>query len=206
MTRDEALAKVRVNGCNLDDLPDCFKRDYRVVLTAIKNYSGSLEYADSSLKNCKKFIILAVKKAGLCLQYADDKLKDDKDVVLAAVKTFDDALRFASPSILCDINFIYNCFPEEFPSTFVNECVGFDMIGVPEFNKYNFDKIIYINKANFICLFEFFMKKVESNTYPLVRYLFILNVIVSQKELKMDGCSFDRFEEIFQKKELIISN
>jgi hypothetical protein len=51
MDKKEALKIVQVDGLELEDLPDHFKKDKKIVLEAIKNDEAALEFAHDSLKN-----------------------------------------------------------------------------------------------------------------------------------------------------------
>ena len=50
MTREEALKLVQEDGWNLKNLPEEFKKDKEIVLAAVQQYGGALEYADESFK------------------------------------------------------------------------------------------------------------------------------------------------------------
>jgi len=51
MEKKEALKIVQRDGIELKNLPVHFKKDKEIVLLAVKQWGGVLQYADDSLKN-----------------------------------------------------------------------------------------------------------------------------------------------------------
>ena len=99
MSEDKALKKVQENGYELENLSDEFKKNKKIVITAVTNNGHALQYADDSLKKDKKFILEVVKIAGYSIKYADKKLKADKEVALAAIKQDVEALKYADKKL-----------------------------------------------------------------------------------------------------------
>ena len=62
-----------------------FKKDKKIVLAAVKQNCGVLEYADESLKKDKKIALAAVKQGDFALYLIDRSLKKDPDI-LAIIK------------------------------------------------------------------------------------------------------------------------
>ena len=56
-----------------------------MVLAAVTEYGGALQYASEELQNDKEVVMAAVTQSGHSLQYSSEELKNDKEVVLAAV-------------------------------------------------------------------------------------------------------------------------
>jgi hypothetical protein len=79
------LAAVKRNGGALKYAADKFKKDRKIVLTAVEQNGLALEYADK-FKEDRKIVLAAVKRNGLALKYAADKFKKDREIVLVAVK------------------------------------------------------------------------------------------------------------------------
>jgi len=61
------------------------KKDKSIVLEAIKNYGGALEYADASLKKDRSIVIAAIKSraggGGVAFKYADKSLQGDLELI-----------------------------------------------------------------------------------------------------------------------------
>ena len=99
MDKKKALEIVQASGWELQNLPDdSLKKDKEIVLAAVKQDGGALEFADDSLKKDKKIVLAAVKQWGGALQYADDIFKKDKDIVLEGAKTVGEALEYGDDS------------------------------------------------------------------------------------------------------------
>ena len=73
--------------------------DRALVLEAVKNDGGALEYASQDLKSDREVVLAAVKNFGSVLQYASEDLKSDRVVVLEAVKNDGMALEYASEAL-----------------------------------------------------------------------------------------------------------
>ena len=56
---------------------ESLKKDKEVVLEAVKQHGGALQYANESLKKDKEVVLEAVQQHGWTLQYADESLKKD---------------------------------------------------------------------------------------------------------------------------------
>ena len=101
-TEQSAINIVNINPELFKYLKKEFKNNEKVVLIAVKNYGGALEYAPE-FKNKKEVVLEAVQnKYGDPLKYASPDLKKDKDVVLAAVSKNGIALKYASPGLQND--------------------------------------------------------------------------------------------------------
>ena len=57
-----------------------------MVLAAVQNYGGALEYADDSLKADREVVLAAMEQNGYALEYADDSLKEDEGILEASGK------------------------------------------------------------------------------------------------------------------------
>ena len=103
MDKKKALEIVQASGWEFKNLPDdSLKKDKEIVLAAVKQDGGALQYADDSFKKDKEIVLIAVKNNGLALEYADDSLKKDKEIVLIAVKQYGTTLEYADDSLKKD--------------------------------------------------------------------------------------------------------
>jgi serine/threonine-protein kinase TTK/MPS1 len=84
-----------IQGKFLYYIPNKYKSDKDLVITAVTNNGLSLKYAHPILKKDKYIVLKAVQQNGLSLQYADISLLSDDNIVLQAVKNDGNALRFA---------------------------------------------------------------------------------------------------------------
>lgn len=103
--KQAALAKMRTNPRNFDDLPDKLKKDRDIVLEAVKNRVLKLSDVDVFLRGDREIVLEAIKNAydfDYSLQYAADNLKKDREVVLAAVKKNGSNIRFADDTLKKD--------------------------------------------------------------------------------------------------------
>ena len=73
-----------------------------IVLAAVQNNGGALEYASDELKADKEIVLAAVQNNGGALEYANDELKADKEIILAAIQSFGPAIKFASNELKAD--------------------------------------------------------------------------------------------------------
>jgi|TARA_Y100000294_G_C8548669_1_gene334296 hypothetical protein len=80
-----ALEVVSHEGWQLASL-DYFKRDKDIVLAAVSNFGGALEFADKTLKGNKQIVLAAVKNDGWSIKFANEYLKKDKDIIESAIK------------------------------------------------------------------------------------------------------------------------
>ncbi len=62
-----------------------FQNDKEIVLVAVNQEGGSLEFASEDLKNDKEVVMAAVEQDGLSLEYAGDLMKDNLEVVNKAI-------------------------------------------------------------------------------------------------------------------------
>ena len=99
--KEVVLAAVEQGGGFLQYADEKLKADEEIVLTALKN-GGTLHDADDKLKADKKFVLKAVKQSDIALRDADEKFKADKEIVLTAVKQFGDALQYADDKLKAD--------------------------------------------------------------------------------------------------------
>jgi hypothetical protein len=60
------------------------KEDREIVLEAVKNYGGALEYASENLKEDREIVLEAVKNDGSALKYASENLQEDRKIILEA--------------------------------------------------------------------------------------------------------------------------
>src|SRR3989338_4349086 len=108
----------------LDLVPDEFKKDREITLSAVKHSDNvfeqvvktsfhliddemviaalqrdgqALKYASQELKSNKKFVLKVVSKYGSALEFVDEKLKADIDVVTTAILSHPSAILFADP-------------------------------------------------------------------------------------------------------------
>ncbi len=79
------LLAVKVNGLALEYMQH-FNNDKEIVLEAIKQYSGSIEFASMNLRNDKEVVLAASREYGLGLFFASADLKKDKELILEIAK------------------------------------------------------------------------------------------------------------------------
>jgi len=70
--------------------------DKAFVLSRVKKWGWSLQYASDDLKNCEEVVMAAVKSDGWALKYASKDLRNCKEIVLEAVKHDANILKYAS--------------------------------------------------------------------------------------------------------------
>jgi hypothetical protein len=78
------------------------RNNKEVVLEAVKQNGGALEYASMELRNDKEIVLEVVKQNGYTLRYASEELRGDKEVILEAVKQNGNTLQFASEELRND--------------------------------------------------------------------------------------------------------
>lgn len=83
-TREEVLATVKQRGRALQDAGK-FRSDREIVLEAVKNYGGALEWAAVEFRSDREIVLEAVRRDGLALDFAP-KFQEDQEIVLEAVK------------------------------------------------------------------------------------------------------------------------
>ena len=70
MDKKKALEIVQASGWEFKNLPDdSLKKDKEIVLAAVKQDGGALQYADDIFKKDKEIVLEAVKASGYTLQY-----------------------------------------------------------------------------------------------------------------------------------------
>ena len=79
--KTEALAAVKDDGWELENVSDELKADKEVVMAALKNVGDALEHASDELKADKEVVMAAVKDNGDALQYASEDLKTDPEIL-----------------------------------------------------------------------------------------------------------------------------
>lgn len=134
--RDVALEIVKNAGDALEHVP--FKDDDEIVLAAIKNDFGALEFAPDKYKNDYNFVKSSIKLGNcvasilsddfkkdkeLCLkivmsdpgelEYMDESIRDDKDIVMAAVSRNGYSLEYASPRLQSDEEVVFAAMMKE---------------------------------------------------------------------------------------------
>lgn len=93
---DFILSAMEINGFLLQYIPNNFKNDKAIVLTAIINYSNfksgqlgnesPLKYASESLRNDMKVVLAAIQKDGRAISYVSDNFKKNVDLVFESIK------------------------------------------------------------------------------------------------------------------------
>ena len=88
MDEKEALKIVKKYkfGWELENLPNKFKKDKKIVLAAVKQHFGTFEYADKSLKKDKDVVVAALKQNAINLHYADKSFRKDKKIISLLIK------------------------------------------------------------------------------------------------------------------------
>lgn len=82
----KAINLVSKNGAFLSCLCPSFKKDKKIVVAAIKNYSHAFSYASDTLKNNREVVLLALEHDGDNLKYVSSELKKDKTILLKALQ------------------------------------------------------------------------------------------------------------------------
>mmetsp|Transcript_101497 Transcript_101497/g.316482 ORF Transcript_101497/g.316482 Transcript_101497/m.316482 type:complete len:368 (+) Transcript_101497:128-1231(+) len=96
------LAVVSGNGQALRFVPRNFRRDWRVVCTAVAEDGLALEHAADEFRADREVALLAVGRNGLALEHCAPALLQDKQIVHAAVQQNSAALRYADRSLQHD--------------------------------------------------------------------------------------------------------
>jgi len=79
----------------------------------VKEWGGTLEHADDSLKADREVVLASVYQDG-SLEYADDTLKADRDFLLAAAKAGSKfATMYADDSLMDDPEFLLKLFQHQ---------------------------------------------------------------------------------------------
>ena len=80
--KTEALVAVKYAFSALEHVSDELKADKEVVMAAIENNGGALQFVESDeLKADKEVVMAAVKNNGYALQFASDELKADPEIL-----------------------------------------------------------------------------------------------------------------------------
>lgn len=101
-----AITAIEHNPNLLQYASDRLKDDKEVVLTALKQDSTTFYYASDRLKNDREMVEYAVTRNGWTLGYTSKELQDDKDLVMKAIKSNVLSLRFASDRLKDDIDVV----------------------------------------------------------------------------------------------------
>ena len=83
-------------------MPDIWKYDEQIWLSAIESNSDCVLDADVRLMDIKRLVMAAVKKSGVKLQYASRGLQSDRDVAFAAVENNGWSLRYLTQDLRKD--------------------------------------------------------------------------------------------------------
>lgn len=86
----------------LEFAPDELKNDREVVIEAIKNDGIAITFASEYLQNDKELVLMAVRGNAFSLEYVSEDFKNNKEIVLEAVKYFGGSLEFASEELKND--------------------------------------------------------------------------------------------------------
>ena len=87
---------------SLGNLPQ-FRRNQRVVLTALQQDGFALAHASDELRNDREIVLAAVQQHGFALASASQELRNDREIVLAAVQQNSWTLRYASNALHIEI-------------------------------------------------------------------------------------------------------
>jgi predicted RNA-binding protein (virulence factor B family) len=83
-TEDEAI-RVIEQGMFLQNLPQTFRSNKKVVISAVTNDGYALNHAAENLQDDKEVVFAAVTNNGGALEFASQRLRADKEVVISAV-------------------------------------------------------------------------------------------------------------------------
>lgn len=75
--KQRALAAVKIDGLNLQNVEDIFKNDKDIVLPAIKKNGLAFQFVSDNFKHDYQLAVTAIRQNVLALKWIDDKLKDD---------------------------------------------------------------------------------------------------------------------------------
>ena len=75
------------------------QNNFDLVMAAVNNFGGSLEYAGDDLIKDRKIVRAAVENYGLALEWASEDLQSDPEIVMAAVSNCGESLEFAGDDL-----------------------------------------------------------------------------------------------------------
>ena len=78
--KNDAIVAVSADGLDLENFEE-LQDDYDVVMAAVNNNGGSLQFASERLRADKEIVIAAVKNDPYVIEFASDDLQDDDDVL-----------------------------------------------------------------------------------------------------------------------------
>uniref|UniRef100_A0A7S3Q607 DUF4116 domain-containing protein n=2 Tax=Chaetoceros debilis TaxID=122233 RepID=A0A7S3Q607_9STRA len=104
--KKEIIRKLSIGEKILYDLPKKLKADKDVVMAAVTQDGGALEYATEKLKGDREVVLAAVTQNGRALKYAAEELKGDREFMLAAVTQDVRALEYAAEELKGDREFV----------------------------------------------------------------------------------------------------
>ena len=141
--KQEVLEEVKKDGSKLILASEELKNDFDVVMTAVKNFSWSIEdagekardnkdiikevlkknstyieYASDRLRDDDEIMGIALEKNHWNLRFASDRIKDNKDLVISLIKKCSGVVKYASPRLQNDIDIIKECIKEYGTSVF----------------------------------------------------------------------------------------
>ena len=99
--KQKAIAAIKEDSFAFENLEN-FHGDKDVVMVAVTEYAGNLEYATEKLRGDKEVVMAALAQSGSALEHATEKLRGDKAVVLAAVAEEGTALEYATEQLRGD--------------------------------------------------------------------------------------------------------
>ncbi len=100
--RNIVMSAVRFSGALLAHMDDELKRDRAIVLAAVGNDGLALKFADAVLREDKEVALAAVRENGLALQYVGEKLKqpEDCEVLMTAIGQNPQAIIYAGEGVI----------------------------------------------------------------------------------------------------------
>jgi hypothetical protein len=101
-TKQQAIARVTIDGNDLQNLPLEMRNDREVVLAAVTENGLALGYTSNELRDDREVVLAAVTRNGFALKHASNELRDDREVVLAAVTGNGSVLQHASNQLRDD--------------------------------------------------------------------------------------------------------
>jgi hypothetical protein len=102
ITRQQAIARVTIDGNDLQNLLLEMRDDREVVMAAVMQNGPALFFASDRLKDDRELVMAAVTENGNALFFASDRLKDDREIVMFAVRQNGYMLRHASDRLKDD--------------------------------------------------------------------------------------------------------
>jgi hypothetical protein len=102
ITRQQAIARVTIDGNDLQNLLLEMRDDREVVMAAVMENGPALFFASDRLKDDREIVMFAVRQNGYMLRHASDRLKDDREIIMFAVRQNGNLLRLASDRLKND--------------------------------------------------------------------------------------------------------